>query len=838
MTEQTTDSIRKLQRGLDRVWANWPGLGTLAAVNHSTLGRRFMVTGAIFFLIGGLLAMLMRTQLALPEQQIIGAELYNQFFTMHGTVMMFLFAIPVLEGLAIYLIPKMIGARDLVFPRVTAFAYYCYLFGGLIILSSLALGIAPDSGWFMYTPLSSAQFSPGPGSDFWLLGITFVEISAMATGVELTVSILRTRTPGMTLRSMPIFCWYILVMSLMIVFGFPPLILASILLELERAAGMPFFAVAGGGDPILWQHLFWLFGHPDVYIIFLPAAGVVSTLIPVFARRPLVGYRWVVLSVITTGFISFGLWVHHMFTVGIPQLAQAFFSVASMLVAVPTAVQVFAWIATLWSGRVSWSLPMLWIIGFLVVFVCGGLTGVMLALVPFNWQVHDTHFVVAHMHYVMVGGMLFPVLAALYYWLPHLSGRMASQRLGYWGFWLFFIGFNMTFLLMHLTGLLGMPRRIYTYEAGLGWDWLNLLSSVGGFVMAGGVAVIIIDVALHFRFGPKAPSNPWKADTLDWATSLPPATYNFASLPTVDSRHPLWDQPELPDTIAAGEHGLATIEHGRRETYGSDAIHGKPREIIHLPKNSWWPLIGALALAVVCISLLVQAYEISLLGVAATVAILLRWSWENGVHPKAAPLTRDEPGELPLHSRSADGPGLWGMVISLLANGALYLSLLFGWFYLWTASPNWRVPEERAIALLPLLASGVLLSVAMAFYHRLVERLRRGDANGVKGRLWLTTALGLVHWVMLAWVLYDAPLAPTELAHDAVLMVMLLYLLIHSGLAVLVTALQALRVGYGYVGASLPYEPIVLQPLWIYTLGVFWLSFATFLLLPMAWGGQ
>jgi cytochrome c oxidase subunit I+III len=837
MTEQAANSIRKLQQGLDRVWANWPGLGTLAAVNHTTLGRRFMITGAVFFLVGGLLAMLMRTQLALPEQEIIGAELYNQFFTMHGTVMMFLFAIPILEGLAIYLIPKMIGARDLVFPRITAFAYYCYLFGGLIILSSLVLGIAPDSGWFMYTPLSSAEFAPGPGSDFWLLGITFVEISAMATGVELTVSILRTRTAGMTLRSMPIFCWYILVMSLMIVFGFPPLILASILLEIERAAGLPFFAVGGGGDPILWQHLFWLFGHPDVYIIFLPAAGVVSTLIPVFAGRPLVGYRWVVLAVITTGFISFGLWVHHMFTVGIPHLAQAFFSIASMLVAVPTAIQVFAWIATLWSGRVSWNLPMLWIFGFLVVFVCGGLTGVMLALVPFNWQVHDTHFVVAHMHYVMVGGMMFPLLAALYYWLPHLSGRMASQRLGYWGFWLFFIGFNATFLLMHLTGLEGMPRRVYTYEAGLGWDWLNLLSSVGGFIMGAGVAVIIIDVALHYRFGRKAPPNPWKADTLDWATSLPPTTYNFVSLPTLDSRHPLWDKPELPESIAAGEHALATIEHGRRETYGTDAIHGKPKEIIHLPANTWLPMLAALALAVVCISLLVRAYGVSLFGVGLTLVFLLRWSWENGVHPKAAPLTGKEPADLPLHSRTCDGPGLWGMVVSLMANGALYLSLLFGWFYLWTASPGWSVPEEAAIGLLPMLASGVLLSVAMALHHRLAQRLRHGDAEGLRARLWLAAALGLIHWVVLAWVFYDAPLAPTELAHDALLVVMLFYLLIHSGLAVVLTALQALRVARGFVGAGLPYEPLVLRAFWIYTTGVFWLSVAVFLLLPMAWGG-
>lgn len=350
MTDRDPDFSDRVTR-LERVWANLPGLGTLAAVNHTTVGLRFMVTGAAFFLVGGLLAMLMRTQLALPEQDIISPEIYGQLFTMHGTVMMFLFAIPILEGLGLYMIPKLIGARDLVFPRISAFGYYCYLFGGLIILSSLFLGIAPDAGWFMYTPLSGEEFSPGPGSDFWLLGITFVEISAMAAGIELTVSILRERANGMSLSRMPLFCWYILAMALMIVFGFPPLILASVLLEVERAAGLPFFDVAGGGDPVLWQHLFWLFGHPEVYIIFLPAAGIVSTLIPVFAQRPIVGYRWIVLSIILTGFISFGLWVHHMFTVGIPLLAQAFFSVASMLVAVPTGIQIFAWLATLWTGR-------------------------------------------------------------------------------------------------------------------------------------------------------------------------------------------------------------------------------------------------------------------------------------------------------------------------------------------------------------------------------------------------------------------------------------------------------------------------------------------------------
>ncbi|MFA5494374.1 MAG: cytochrome c oxidase subunit I [Porticoccaceae bacterium] len=836
MTDHINPRNEELHQRFEAVWGKLPGWGTLAAVNHTTIGVRFMVTGMAFFLFGGLLAMLMRTQLALPGQDIIGPEVYNQLFTMHGTVMMFLFAIPVLEGLAMYLVPKMLGSRDLVFPRISSLGYYCYLFGGLIIVFSLALGIAPSSGWFMYTPLTDATYSPGRGPDFWLLGITFVEISAISAGVELVVSILRSRASGMSLGKMPIFCWYILGMSLMIIFGFPPLVLASILLELERAAGMVFFSVAGGGDPLLWQHLFWMFGHPEVYILFLPAAGIVSTLIPVFAGRPLVGYRWIVLSIILMGFISFGLWVHHMFTVGIPQLAQAFFSVASMLVAVPTAIQLFAWLATLWTGRVVYNLPMLWIFGFLVVFVCGGLTGVMLALVPFNWQVHDTHFVVAHMHYVLVGGMLFPLIAGFYYWLPHFSGRMPSERFGRWGFWLTFGGFNLTFLLMHLTGLLGMPRRIYTYEAGLGWDWLNLLSSVGGFVMAMGVAMLIVDFALHFRFGRRAGENPWHADTLEWATTMPASSYNFVSLPDIRSRHPLWDDPQLPHSIAAGEHGLADIDHIRRETWGTDAVTGEVREILHLPSNSWLPLQAALLIALLCISLLLRIYPLALFATIAALLILLRWSWHNGAHPRAAPVTGNEPAAPSLHSRTCDGPGLWGMVVTLMANGTLYASLLFGWFYLWTAAPQWSVPEEGPIALWPLLASGLLLSTAALPYRSALAELRMGGDRRLQSRLWTAAGLGLGHVALLLWVLLGASLAPQTLAHDAVLCVMLIYLLLHSGLAVILTALQALRVRCGYVGRKLPYEPVVLWPFWLYTLGVFWLGFVAFILLPMAWG--
>ena len=822
-----------LHKEFEATWGNPRGWRALSIVNHTNIGRRFMVTGGVFFLIAGLLAMLMRAQLAVPNHDFMGAEAYNQAFTMHGTLMMFLFAVPTLQGLATYLLPKMMGARDLAFPRLSAFGYWCFLFGGIIVTSSLVLGLAPDAGWFMYTPLSSRPYSPGVNADFWLLGITFVEIATLSSGIEIAASILRTRAAGMSLDRMPIFAWSMLVTSFMIIVGFPPLVLGSILLELERAADWPFFDPARGGDPVLWQHLFWLFGHPEVYIIFLPAAGVVSTIVPVFCRRPLVGWRWVVISILATGFISFGLWVHHMFTVGIPALAQAFFSVASMAVAVPTGIQVFSWLATLWTGRPRWSVPMLWIFGFLVVFVLGGLTGVMLAFVPFDWQVHDTQFVVAHFHYVLVGGMLFPLVAGLYYWLPHFTGRMPSRRLARVGFWLFFVGFNGTFLVMHWTGLLGMPRRVYTYEPGLGWEWLNLVSSVFGFVTAFGVAAVLLDLVVQGLFGRKAPHNPWRADTLEWASGTPPRSYNFASLPLIETRHPLWTQPRLARDIAQGRHGLPRAHHGRRETLGSDPVTGQPREVLHLPGNSWWPLVAASLLAVVCIGLLASAYLLAAGVALLTAVVLLRWSWENGAHPKAvAGEDHAMPPGLELHSRTFDGAGLWGMGLAMLADGALYASLVFGWLYLWTVAPNWQMPAGSPLGTWALgIAAGAMVA-GQLLLGTVVRRLRRGEAAGLRLRLLVTSASGLAACAVLAWLLWQAPLEPTQTAHDAVISFTLAFLLLHAALCTVVAALQAWRVHLGHVSLHAPYEPGVLALLWYFTAGATAIGWLVLVLLP------
>ncbi|MGH6610066.1 MAG: cbb3-type cytochrome c oxidase subunit I, partial [Burkholderiaceae bacterium] len=466
------------------VWANPTGWRYWTSVNNAQVGLWYGSAAFAFMLFAGLLGLLIRAQLAVPENDLLSAETYNQVYTLHGTVMMFLFAVPAVEAMGILLLPNMLGARDLPFPRLSAYAFWAYFVGGLVFFCSLFFDLAPRGGWFMYPPLTSETYSPGINADFWLLGIGFIEISAIAGAIEIVVGVLRTRSPGMTLDRIPIFAWAMLVFAVMIIFAFPAVILATMLLELERALGWPFFAAEKGGDPLLWQHLFWFFGHPEVYIIFLPAAGMVSMIVPTMARTPLVGYRLVVLALVGTGFFSFGLWVHHMFATGIPQLSLSFFSAASMAVSIPSAIQIFAWIATFAAGKVQFKTPALFVLGFLFTFVLGGLTGVMVAVVPFDWQVHDTYFVVAHFHYVLFGGMVFPLFAAFYYWMPYTSKHALSERIGRWVFGLVFVGFNVAFFPMHITGLAGMPRRVFSYSAGLGWDALNFISTVGAFMIA------------------------------------------------------------------------------------------------------------------------------------------------------------------------------------------------------------------------------------------------------------------------------------------------------------------------------------------------------------------
>lgn len=606
---------------LDDTWRSPPGLlGWFTHVNQRQIGFRFVVTSIIFFALGGLLALLMRLQLVQPENTLMGAELYNQLMTMHGTTMMFFFAVPAMEGLGIYLVPLMLGTRDMAFPRLNAFGYYVYLLAGVTLYISLFLGMAPDTGWFSYVPLAGIEFSPDYGVSFWTTMITFIEISALTAAVELIVTILKQRAPGMTLNRMPIFVWSILVMSFMIVFAMPTVMVGSVLLALDRTFEMQFFVAAGGGDALLWQHLFWFFGHPEVYIIVVPALGIVSTVVATFCQREVFGYNAVVLSMVAIGFVSFGLWVHHMFTTGLPHLGLSFFTAASAMIAIPSGVQIFCWIATLWGSKVAFRTPMLFIMGFFAVFVIGGLTGVMAASIPFDMQAHDSYFVVAHLHYVLIGGAVLPFFAGLYYWYPKMTGVMLSERLGKWSFWLIFVGLNLTFFPMHYLGLDGMPRRVYTYLHSMGWSEVNFFITCAAFLMATGFLLTFLNTLIAIRKAPDAGANPWNADTLEWWAESPPRNFNFRHIPVIRSRTPLWDD-RLPDKVTG-------IRADRREVVITTLLDARPQAVCIMPRPSVWPLILALTVGFGFLGFMFQPL-LFVAGFFMSFLAILGWLWPH-----------------------------------------------------------------------------------------------------------------------------------------------------------------------------------------------------------------
>ena len=790
-------SALRLHRQLTAIWATGPGLQRLAAVNHSVIGVRFMATAFVFFLIGGVLGMLTRVQLATPQATFMDSETYNQVFTMHGSMMLFLFAIPVLEGIAVYLTPKILGTRDFAFPRLTAYGYWCYLFGGTILTCALVAGVAPNGGWFMYTPLSSNVYTPGINADVWLLGVTFVEISALTLAVEIVVSVLKMRAPGMSLDRLPIFGWYMLVTALMMVVAFPPLILGSILLETERAFGLPFFDPTRGGDPLLWQHLFWLFGHPDVYIIFLPMAGILSTIIPVFANTPLVGYRAIVVAIIALAFMSFGIWVHHMFTVGIPHLALAFFSAGSAIVAVPTAVQIFAWLATLAHGRPRWDVPMLYIFGFFSTFVIGGLTGVMLAIVPFDWQAHNTYFVVAHFHYVVGGALAFPLLAAVYYWLPLLTGRVAIYRLSVPAFWLIFVGFNLTFFLMHLVGLLGMPRRVYTYPAVEGWVWLNLLSSVGGFIMTIGFGVVVIDLIAQIRYGRRIRRDPWKATTLEWAMPIPPAPYAFASLPSIDTRADRIVPSELGPSLARGDGYLGFVRNGWQETLGVHLTSGAPEQLIVLPRPTYFPLCTAVATAAAVLAMLFQLYLLALFAALVTTGLFVLSGQSAGLARDYGPLPVGRGLSLPPHTEVAGAPSWWALIFALVADATLLTSLVFGVLYLWISAPNWPPGVRPETNVFLALAGVAALFVAAASARGSLRSLLNGRAP--YGWIGLAAVALLATITAVVVLISDIVPYPRSHALGATAAALLGYVVLHAGVGLLFLLSNVLRLAAGFV---------------------------------------
>jgi len=626
-----------------RLETSWSGAdgwtGWLSQVDHKTVGRRYIATAFLFFLTGGVLALLMRLQLSRADNALIGPDFYNQLFTTHGSTMMFLFAVPVMQGLGIYFVPLMVGARSIAFPRLVAFSYWMFLFGGLFLYISFLLNAGPDVGWFSYPPLAEALYTPSKRADVWAQLITFTEVASLAVAVALITTFLKLRAPGMTLNRVPIFVWAQVVTSFMVLFAMPAVMLASTELILDRLVGTHFFDVEHAGDALLWQHLFWFFGHPEVYIIFIPGTGLVSTLISTFSRRSIFGYLPIVLSLVSTAFMGFGLWVHHMFATGLPQLGESFFTAASIMIAVPTGVQIFCWIATIASGRLVVRTPMLWMFGFFAVFVAGGLTGVMLAAVPLNTQVHDTFFVVAHFHYVLIGGAVLPLFGAIHYWFPKLTGRLLSERAGAWVFGLFFTGFNLTFFPMHVLGLHGMPRRVYTYPAATGWGALNLLASLGAVLMVMAVVVWLVDIVRALRSPANAPANPWNAGTLEWATSSPPPSANFLEMPTVSDREPVWNNP--PDQPV-----VVGLRSDAREVLVTYVLDAEPDHRSIFPGPSIWPLLAALATAALFVASIFTPWAV-VYGAVPLSITLVGWFWPKRAGETGTPLWPIERRTLP-----------------------------------------------------------------------------------------------------------------------------------------------------------------------------------------------
>ena len=615
-----------LEHRLHELWEGEGGLkGFLSTVDHKKIGLRYIVTAFTFLLLGGIEALIMRLQLAGPNAHLLSPEQYDQLFSTHGMTMIFLYASPILSGFSNYLWPLILGTRDMAFPRVNALSYWIYLASGIFLYVGFLTGNGPNDGWFNYVPYALRDFNPGMNQDFYSLGMVLLGTSTTVGAANFIVTAMRTRAPGMSINRAPMLLWGTLTANVANLLVVPAVSLAFFLLWLDRQFGTHFFDVRAGGQPLLWQHLFWIFGHPWVYAIVLPAMAFVSDALPVFCRRPLVGYPLVALSTVATMVLGFGVWVHHMFATGLPALGMSFFSAASIAIVVPSSVTIFSWLATIWHGRPVVTTAFMFFASTIILFVIGGVSGFMTASVPVDWQLTDTYFVVAHLHYVLIGINLFPVLGAVYFWFPKMTGRLLDERLGRWNFWLIFIGFNLAFLPMHLTGLFGMPRRVYTYGPDMGWNTLNLITSVGSFVIAIGVVLLLVNVVKSRRSGALAGPNPWGAHTLEWSIPSPPPPYNFALIPAVASRHPLWEAELHEEVRSSLDRGLM-LDKGK-ETLGTTPLDALPDMILRMPEDTVAPFVLTLGLALLFTGMILKVWLLMLAGALVLTASLLVWLW-------------------------------------------------------------------------------------------------------------------------------------------------------------------------------------------------------------------
>jgi cytochrome c oxidase subunit I+III len=694
-----TPAGRARAERLERIWQERPGvLGWLTTTDHKRIGLLYLFTSMVFFGAGGVEALLVRTQLIRPNNGLLGPQAYDEIFTMHGVTMIFLFVIPISTGaFGNYLLPLMIGARDMAFPRMNALSFWIFAASGLFMYTSVFIGSAPDAGWFDYVPLASKAFSPGPNIDFYCLGIIFNGISTTAAAVNFIVTTFKLRAPGMSLNRMPLFCFAILAVSFALIFALPPLTVATAFLELDRRIGTHFYDLAAGGDPLMWQHLFWIFGHPEVYIIILPAFGIATSIIPTFVRRRMVAFPLVAVAEILVAFIGFGVWAHHMFATGLPTATTVYFAAASLIVVIPSGIQLFAWLTTIVTGQPRFETPLLFIVGFIVFFIVGGLSGVMFAAIPFDQQTTDTYFVVAHFHFVIFGAAVFPLLGGLYYWFPKVSGRMYHEGVAKVSFWLAFVGSAVTFFPMHIVGLLGMPRRTYTYGPGMGWSGLNLLETLGAYVLAAGLILIVVNLLVSLRRGAPAGNDPFRGATLEWATSSPPPEYNFAVIPAISSPYPMWDAEDRKEDVRRAERGELVLDTGH-ETPATTVVDGVMDEVLDMPSESPWPIVFAGSLGMVFVFLLTGHVTTALVFVGACAVVLA--AWHHGESGHIGPRGRAMPS------------GWWGMATFLATETALFGSLIGSYFYLRFTSPQWPqggiAPPSAALPLA--LTAGLVLS--------------------------------------------------------------------------------------------------------------------------------
>jgi cytochrome c oxidase subunit I+III len=611
---------------LEELWLERPGvLGWLTTVDHKRIGILYFWTTIVFFAAGGIEALLMRTQLAQADERVISPETYDQLMTMHGVTMIFFFIIPMTTGaFGNYLVPLLIGARDMAFPRLNALSFWIFLGSGVFMYSSFLIGQAPNAGWFDYVPLALRQYNGGLNVDFYALGLIFNGVASTIGALNLIVTIFKLRAPGMSWNRMPLFCFALLAASLSLIFALPALTADCIFLELQRKLGFHFFDIAHGGDPLLWQHLFWIFGHPEVYIIVLPAFGIATSIIPTFARRRMVAFPLVAMAELLVAFIGFGVWAHHMFATGISTTTLVFFAAASMMVVIPSTIQIYAWLMTVNLGTPDFRAPLMFIGGFIVFFVIGGLSGIMFAAVPFDQATTDTYFVVAHFHFIIFGAAVFPLLGGIYYWFPKVTGRMYDERLARWSFWLTFVGTSLTFFPMHIVGLLGMTRRVYTYRHGLGWDVYNLLETIGGFVLAAGLLLIAFNIARSLRVGAAAGRDPFHGGTLEWTVPSPPPHYNFAVIPTVTSAYPNWDEHAREEDLRRLERGELVLDEGH-ETPATSVNDAQLTEILEMPPESPWPIALALTVTIAAFFLLTEHYATAAFFLTLTVLTLAGW---------------------------------------------------------------------------------------------------------------------------------------------------------------------------------------------------------------------